>query len=358
MTPIERWIHAGGHAGRTVWYVAHALAAARLSTPVLEDLPADLPDRQAYLADLRDLLRRDREQIAAGYYAMPEDLLTSPREALHQSRRFFADLGRINLRRMRGDGQEVFRSGQETPTGKRRPRYYLQNFHFQTDGWMSEGSAELYDFQVDVLFNGAADAMRRQALLPIGNFLNGRRQADLRLLDVATGTGRFLRSIKQNFPRLLVTGLDLSSAYLTKSREALAPWSWKELVLANAEALPFPSNSQDIVTSVYLLHELPKVPRRRAVAEMARVLKPGGCLVLVDSLQAGDHPPFDSLLELFPTLYHEPYYRDYTRTDLAALFEDAGLRLLQTDRAFMSKVMVFGKESGPVPHERPYFSEP
>ena len=36
---------------------------------------------------------------------------------------------------------------------RRRPRYYMQNFHYQTDGWMSEGSAELYDFQVEVLFN-------------------------------------------------------------------------------------------------------------------------------------------------------------------------------------------------------------
>lgn len=342
MTPIDRLAHAAGHAGRTAWYLAHALAAARLSSPVLESLPAGLPDRQAYLADLRDLIRRDREQIAAGRYAMPEDLLTSPRRALRQSTRFLADIGRINLRRMRGDGQEVFRRRAAT-AGENRPRYYMQNFHYQTDGWMSTDSAELYDFQVDVLFNGAADAMRRQALLPLGDFLEGRRHADLRLLDIATGTGRFLRTIKQNFPRLPVTGLDLSAAYLEKTRVALDPWSWKALVLANAEALPFPADSQDIVTSVYLLHELPNGARTRAAAEMARVLKPGGRLILVDSLQTGDHPPFDGLLDLFPALYHEPYYREYTRTDLVGLYESAGLHHLQTDRAFMSKVMVFAK---------------
>ncbi|MEZ5930384.1 MAG: class I SAM-dependent methyltransferase [Alphaproteobacteria bacterium] len=344
MTPIDHLIHAGGHAGKTAWYLAHALAAARLSSPVLEDLPDGLPDRRAYLADLRALLRRDREQIEAGRYAMPEDLLIGPGKALRRSVRFFADLGRINLRRMRGDGQEVFRKEDAARApAKRRPRYYLQNFHYQTDGWMSEESAELYDFQVDVLFNGATDAMRRQALLPIGDFLVHRRQADLRLLDVATGTGRFLRAIKQNYPRLPVTGLDLSSAYLAKAAGALSPWSWTTLVLANAEALPFADHSQDIVTSVYLLHELPGGARRRAAADMARVLKPGGRLILVDSLQTGDHPPFDGLLALFPALYHEPYYRDYVGTDLTALFERSGLRRLQTDRAFMSKVMVFGK---------------
>ncbi|MGI9500240.1 MAG: methyltransferase domain-containing protein [Geminicoccaceae bacterium] len=343
MTPIDRWIHAGSHAGRTAWYVAHALAAARLSSPVLEELPAGLPDRSAYLTDLRDLLRRDAEQIEAGRYAMPEDLFPRPLQAFRRSTRFLADLGRINLRRVRGDGQEVFRGERKAPEAARRPRYYLQNFHYQTDGWMSEGSADLYDFQVEVLFNGATDAMRRQALLPIGDFMAARRQADLRLLDVAAGTGRFLRTVKQNYPRLPVTGLDLSAAYLAKASEALAPWSWRKLVLANAEALPFASNSQDIVTSIYLLHELPEGARKKAAGEMARVLKPGGRLILVDSLQIGDHPPFDGLLALFPALYHEPYYQGYVDTDLTALYEHAGLSLLQTDRAFMSKVMVFGK---------------
>lgn len=343
MTPIDRWIHAAGHAGRTAWYVAHALAAARLSSPILEDLPAGLPDRRAYLADLRDLLKRDARHIEAGRYAMPEDFLPTPREALRQSTRFLADLGRINLRRMRGDGQEVFRDEGRAAATRKRPRYFLQNFHYQTDGWMSEGSAELYDFQVDVLFNGATDAMRRQALLPIGDVLKDRRQVDIRLVDIAAGTGRFLRSIKQNYPRLPVTGIDLSDAYLAKARTALAPWPGTELVLANAESLPFASNSQDIVTSVYLMHELPKGARKRAVAEMARVLKPGGRMILVDSLQAGDYPPFDGLLELFPALYHEPYYRDYVSSDLVALHEDARLHHVQTDRAFMSKILVFGK---------------
>ena len=345
MSLIDRLLHSGGHASRIAWYLTHGLMASRLSSPVQGPLPSGLPDRKVYLGDLRALFARDQAQILAGRYAMPEDLLPSPSLALRQSTRFFSDLGRINLRRMRGDGQEVYRQvnldrqdGQEC-----RPRYYLQNFHYQTDGWMSEGSAELYDFQVEVLFSGATDAMRRQALLPIGDFLGQRRQADLRLLDIATGTGRFLQTIKQNYPRLPVTGLDLSSAYLQKAGEMLKSWSRVNLLLANAEALPFPDSSQDMVTSVYLLHELPKGARLRAAGEMARVLKPGGQLILVDSLQTGDHPPFDGLLDLFPVLYHEPYYRDYVATDLTQLFEQAGLSFLQADRAFMSKIMVFGK---------------
>ncbi|MGI9452829.1 MAG: class I SAM-dependent methyltransferase, partial [Geminicoccaceae bacterium] len=342
MTPLTRCIYDASQFGRTAWYLGHALTAARLSTPVPDDLPKGLPDRKTYLADLNALLRRDREHIAAGRYRMPDDLLPSG-AVFRQSTRFLADLGRINLRRMRKDGQEVFRGNTWNDGGRSQPRYYLQNFHYQTDGWLSDHSADLYDFQVNVLFNGATDAMRRQALLPISEALNGRRIADLKLLDVACGTGRFLSAIKQNFPRLQATGLDLSRAYLEKTKKNLVSWSWWDVIEASAEQLPFADGAVDIVTSVYLLHELPDKVRRQVVREMTRVLKPNGRLILVDSLQHGDHPPFDRLLDLFPILYHEPYYTDYVDADLQDLFETTGMKTLQIDRAFMSKIMVFEK---------------
>jgi hypothetical protein len=47
------------------------------------------------------------------------------------------------------------------------PSYYLQNFHHQTDGYLSDMSANLYDLQVEILFNGSADAMRRRILAPL-----------------------------------------------------------------------------------------------------------------------------------------------------------------------------------------------
>ena len=219
----------------------------------------------------------------------------------------------------------------------------MQNFHYQTDGYLSDHSAALYDFQVEVLFKGSADAMRRQALLPIVEFLRGRPIRAQRLLDVACGTGRFLAFVKQNYPRLPVVGVDLSPAYLRQARRELGAWSWVELALGAAEALPFPDASFDLVSCVYLFHELPRAVRERAAAEFARVLRPRGRLVLVDSFQCGDEPAFDGLLELFPLAYHEPYYADYVRHDLRALFQDVGLHPIAAERAHMSKVMTFEK---------------
>ncbi len=62
-----------------------------------------------------------------------------------------------------------------------------------------------------------------------------------------------------------------------------------------------------------------------------------------NSLQHGDDRLFDPLLDFFPKAYHEPYYRDYARTDLTRLFADAGLACRGVDIAFFSKVMVLDK---------------
>lgn len=58
------------------------------------------------------------------------------------------------------------------------------------------------------------------------------------------------------------------------------------------------------------------------------MLKPGGRLVLVDSLQRGDHTVYEGLLELFPQNYHEPYFRSYTNEDFSALALGCGLHTI------------------------------
>lgn len=43
----------------------------------------------------------------------------------------------------------------------------MQNFHHQTNGYLSDLSANLYDLQVEIFFGGLADAMRRYILAPL-----------------------------------------------------------------------------------------------------------------------------------------------------------------------------------------------
>lgn len=339
MAPFDRMLYELSQSLRSAWFAGHYLVAMRLA-PRIETPPAGpLPSWATIRADLDDLFRRDWENVEAGLYPAPEALGDGPVAAARRSLAFFRDLAAVNRRRREGDAQEVFRS---SPPG-RYPRYYLQNFHFQSGGYLSGESARLYDHQVEVLFTGGADAMRRQALAALVRSLRGRPQRRLRHLDIGCGTGRFLVLTKGALPRLRVTGLDLSRPYLAAAASSLKQWSRTTLVEGNAEALPFADASFDSLSCLFLFHELPASARRQVAGEMARVLKPGGRAVFLDSIQIGDRREYDALLERFPLAFHEPYYADYIRQDLPALFAEAGLEPLSSERAFFARAMVLGR---------------
>jgi ubiquinone/menaquinone biosynthesis C-methylase UbiE len=195
---------------------------------------------------------------------------------------------------------------------------------------------------------GSAGAMRRQAIPPLADFIKGKDQRQLRLLDVACGSGRFLGQLAQAFPAMAMTGVDLSQAYLDEAARFLSGRRNVSFRQGNAEALPLENESCDIATCVYLYHELPRDVRRRVTSEIARVLKPGGLFVFVDSLQWGDEPSYDGLLEAFPQRFHEPYYLDYLEDRLDGpdgLLEECGLHVQEVKNAFLSKVVVAAKSA-------------
>src|SRR5260370_35064719 len=82
-----------------------------------------------------------------------------------------------------------------------------------------------------------------------------------------------------------------------------------------AQAIPLEDQSQDAVTSIFMFHELPLKVRLTVFREFARILKRGARLVLVDSLQIGDGPNYDGMLELFHQSYTKPYYASYLKDD-------------------------------------------
>ncbi len=296
-TSFDKLTFEAAQTARVSWFFGQKLLAARLSRPMpipdrLRERP--MPDRRRILADLRALFEQDWRNIEAGLYMPPADEFGSPVTALRRAIDFFTDHAAVEERR---HGEHKKRLLDDPPEGD-YPPYYLQKFHFQSDGYLSEASAERYDHQVEVLFGGGAAAMRRQALVPLRAALveqDGRRRGMPRLLDLACGTGSFLREVKANWPRLYVTGLDLSPHYLAVARRTLVSWSRARLVEGAAEAMPFADGEFDILTCIYLFHELPPRVRRAVVAEMRRVLRPGGTLILVDSLQTGDEPDYDAI---------------------------------------------------------------
>jgi ubiquinone/menaquinone biosynthesis C-methylase UbiE len=334
---------------RLAWYLGHGLALRRLAEAARRNngakarrrvhTSAPVPDRSRLYADMARLFLQDLANVESGIYPLPADhdgpLLT----LINRSWLFFEDLPEIHRRREGRAHDEIF----DNDTRGTRPRYYLQNFHYQSGGWLTDDSAARYDTQVEVLLNGTANAMRRQALPQLHELFAGRDQRQLHLLDIGCGTGRFLDFVKQAWPRLQIVGLDMSDAYVKYARRHLRRRPRTSFVIGKAEAIPLADGSQDAVTSIFLFHELPPKVRRSALRECARVLKPGGRLILQDSLQRHDRPDYEGLLRLFPQNYHEPYYASYTKEDFAALARECGLIHVRNVMAFVSKVMVFDK---------------
>jgi len=221
------------------------------------------------------------------------------------------------------------------------PDYFRRNFHWQTDGYFSERSAAVYDVGVEFLFLGTADVMRRQIVPPVTRYLRGRAKSEgpARILDVACGTGSGLNQLAQAHPAEHYWGLDLSPFYVQHAGRRLAHVQHLSLVNENAEHMPLAEGSFDVVTSVFLFHELPARARRNVFAEMRRVLKPGGLLVIEDAAQLSEAADLRVFLENFAATMNEPFFAEYLEADLSEMIRGAGFRVDSVERCFLSKVV-------------------
>lgn len=103
------------------------------------------------------------------------------------------------------------------------------------------------------------------------------------VLDLGAGTG----DLSEEFRRAgasAITSLDVSAQMLVRAREKYGSERFAWLV-GDAQQLPFPDESFDVVASAFVLRNLPNLAG--SLEEMARVLKPGGRLVGLDIT----HPP-------------------------------------------------------------------
>ena len=142
------------------------------------------------------------------------------------------------------------------------------------------------------------------------------------VLELGSGSGAMAAELLERFPtvRLLATDVDASMRAAASAR--LARFGDRARVTeADASALPFPDADVDGVVSFIMLHHV--VDWERALAEVARVLRPGGLLAGYDLMASGPN----RLLHRHDHATHRLATADALRSRLAALpFEDVVVR--------------------------------
>jgi ubiquinone/menaquinone biosynthesis C-methylase UbiE len=119
------------------------------------------------------------------------------------------------------------------------------------------------------------------------------------VLDVGCGTGTLAIALGSKVAPGEVHGIDASPEMIEVADEKAAKVdSDIDFQIALIEAIPFPDASFDLVTSSLMLHHLPDDLKCTGLAEIRRVLKPGGRFLAMD-LATESHSPLGHLLSIF-----------------------------------------------------------
>ncbi len=136
--------------------------------------------------------------------------------------------------------------------------------------------APRYDRANRVLSLGLDQAWRRSAIAALGE--NGKG----RVLDLCSGTMDLTRMLIDR-GATHVTAADFSEAMLATGSSKINEGEPVDIVCADARDLPLEDNSVDAIICGFGLRNVPELPK--ALAECARVLKPGGTIVVLDFFQ-------------------------------------------------------------------------
>ena len=142
-------------------------------------------------------------------------------------------------------------------------------------------------YETDWLGRNVHQPVRRRAL----DLAAAANPAPAAILDVGCGTGALLRAAADRFPAATRTGIDAAAQMIKIASEADPA---ARLLMAPAEDLPFDDDAFDLVVSSNSFHHWPD--QQAGIAEIGRVLRPGGALVLVDPFAIGPLRPWSVLI--------------------------------------------------------------
>ena len=145
-----------------------------------------------------------------------------------------------------------------------------------------------------------------------------------RVLDIGCGTGELLRRLRAKYPHAMLAGLDPVPQMLAEARAKLN--GTEDLRIGYADSLPWPAGSFDLVVSCNMFHYITHPVE--ALREMARVLRPGGAIVLTDWC---DDYLACRVCNLYLRLTNRAFYKTYRRNECLHLLRRAGFDNVKLD---------------------------
>ena len=160
-------------------------------------------------------------------------------------------------------------------------------------------------------------------------------QKDWRVLDVATGGGHVAYTFAPHVARVWATDITQQMLDQVKAEAARRELANIRIAYAKAEALPFDDGSLDLVTCRIAPHHFDSIPK--FLAEVHRVLKPGGLAAIVDNVvptgEVGDY------INAFERLRDPSHLRAWTMAEWRAAFAAAKLAVGHEEE--LDKIMEF-----------------
>jgi ubiquinone/menaquinone biosynthesis C-methylase UbiE len=158
--------------------------------------------------------------------------------------------------------------------------------------------------------------------------------APLRMLDVGTGTARIPIEFCQRFPELQIEALDLASEMLKLGAlnvERSGLGTRIKLQLVDAKRIPCEDGVYDTVVSNTIIHHIPEP--LDSLAEMVRVLAPGGFLIIRDLLRLDNESEIESIVRTYAgnstpsqqQLLRQSLHASLTITEVASMLEELQL---------------------------------
>jgi SAM-dependent methyltransferase len=209
------------------------------------------------------------------------------------------------------------------------PKYASREIHIQPGGYAKEELAGLYyDYGLKVFMGGAADhdGLAKHVAKAVAMPDNG---SVSRILDLGVSAGATTIALKEAHPEAEVWGIDVSAPMVryahVRAMEANADIHLRQMA---AEELDFPDNHFDAVLAMLLFHELPVPVANEVIAEVFRVLRPGGKFTVLDFSGDRSRGVYNMFFaEMDAADNGEPYLPDYVRSNIEDQLVKAGFRL-------------------------------